>query len=108
KDIVIKSIKSTLKVIDREDANFECLIESFSTSDFTDKVIHNSIAEKIKNMLARDDSKEILFALKIMSNLEISDSRKLQAVKTLIQDINENNFEGESLELIKKMKSEYK
>lgn len=108
KDIVIKSIKSTLKVIDREDGNFECLIESFSTSGFTDKVIHNSIAEKIKNMLARDDSKEILFALKIMSNLDISDSKKLQAVKTLIQDINENNFEGEDLELVKKMKSEYK
>lgn len=108
KDIVIKSIKSTLKVIDREDANFECLIESFSKTNFTDKVIHNSIAEKIKNMLARDESEEILFALKIMSNLEISDSRKLQAIKTLIQDINENNFEEEDLKLIKEMKSQYK
>ncbi len=108
KDIVIKSIKSTLKGIDREDSNFECLIESFSKSSFSDKVIHNSIAEKIKNMLARDENEEILFALKVMGNLEISDSRKLLAVKTLIQDINENNFEGEDIELIKKMKSKYK
>ncbi len=108
KDIVIKSIKTTLKNIDREDANFECLIESFSKSIFTDKVIHNSIAEKIKNMLARDDSEEILFALKIMSNLEITDSKKLQAIKTLIQDINENKFEQEDLKLIKEMKSQNK
>ncbi|MBB4119826.1 hypothetical protein GGR32_002132 [Mesonia hippocampi] len=108
KDIVIKSIKSTLRGIDREDSNFECLIESFSKSSFSDKVIHNSIAEKIKNLLARDENEEILFALKVIGNLEISDSRKLQAIKTLIQDINEQNFEGEGLELIKQMKSEYK
>lgn len=108
KDIVIKSIKSNLRGIDREDSNFECLIESFSKSSFSDKVIHNSIAEKIKNLLARDENEEILFALKIIGNLEISDSRKLQAIKTLIQDINEHNFEGEGLELIKQMKSEYK
>jgi hypothetical protein len=108
KDIIIKSIKSILKVIDREDANFECLIESFSKSSISDKVIHNSIAEKIKNMLARDENEEILFALRTMDNLEITDSRKLQAVKTLIQDINENNFKEDDLELIKKMKSKYK
>ncbi|MEY8021190.1 P-loop NTPase fold protein [Muriicola sp. SD30] len=108
KDIIIKSIKTTLKVIDREDANFECLIESFSKSIFSDKVIQNLIAEKIKNMLARDEKEEVIFALKTMDNLEISDSRKLQAVKTLILDINESNFKEEELKLIKKMKSKYK
>lgn len=108
KDIIVKSIKSTLKVIDRDNVNFKCLIESFSKSRFSDKVIHNLIAEKIKNMLARDENEDILFALKTIDNLDISDPRKLQAVKTLIQDINENNFKEEELELIKKMKSKYK
>ena len=107
KDIVIKAIKTVLKSIDRENENFECLIETFSMSSFSDKVIHNLIAEKVKNLLATDDNNDILFALRIIDNLSIGDTRKLQAVKTLIQDINENNFQDDNLEFIKKMKTKY-
>jgi hypothetical protein len=108
KDIIIKSIKTVLKNIDRESENFECLIETISKSNFSDKVIHNLIADKIKNLLATDENDEILFALRIIDNLDINDSRKLQAVKTLIQDISESNFQDDDLEFIKKMKKEYK
>jgi len=108
KDIIIKSIKTVLKNIERDSENFECLIETISKSSFSDKVIHNLIADKIKNLLATDENDEILFALRIIDNLEINDSKKLKAVKTLIQDINESNFQDDNLEFIKKMKNEYK
>ena len=107
KDIVIKAIKAVLRSIDHKNENFECLIETFSTSSFSDKVIHNQIAEKVKNLLATNDNKNILFALRIIDNLRISDTKKLQAVKTLIQDINENNFQDDNLEFIRKMKTKY-
>ena len=39
--------------------------------------------------------------------MDINDTKKLQAIKTLIQDINESDFEDEELKLIKKMKKKY-
>lgn len=107
KEIIIKSIKTVLRDIERESENFECLIETFSKSELSDKVIHNLIAEKIKHLLASGESEEILFALKIVDNLNISDARKLDAIKTLIQDINEGDFQGDNLKFVKKMKKKY-
>ncbi len=107
KEIIIKSIKTVLKNIERESVNFECLIETLSKLKYSDNAIHNLIAEKIKNLLATEDSEEILFALKIIDNLDINDTHKLQAIKTLIQDINESNFQDKDLKFVKKMKKKY-
>jgi len=107
KDIIIKSIKIVLRNIERESDNFECLIETFSKSKISDKVIHNLIAEKIKHLLATGENEEILFALRIVDNLNISDDRKLDAIKTLIRDINENDFQDDDLRFVKKMKKKH-
>ncbi|MEE9432311.1 MAG: hypothetical protein V3V16_14790, partial [Melioribacteraceae bacterium] len=107
KDIIIRSIKAVLRNMERESKNFECLIEILSKSSFSDKVIHNLIAEKIKNLLATGENDEIHFALRIIDNLDINDAKKLQAIKTLIQDINESNFQDDDLEFVKKMKNKY-
>lgn len=104
KDIVIKAIKTTIRGIDRESTNFKCLLESFANSSFSDKVIYNLIAEKIKNLLASGESEEIIFALRTYKSLAITDAKKSRAIKTLIQDINEDQFTGESLTFVKEMK----
>ena len=67
----------------------------------------NLIAEKIKNLLASGENEEILFALEVVDNLDINDARKLQAIKTLIQDINEGNFDDEEKKFIKNMKRKF-
>jgi len=107
KDIIINSIKTVIRNIERGNENFECLIEAFSKSNFSDNVIYNLIAEKIKHLLATGENEEILFALKIVDNLAISDSRKLDAIKTLIRDINESDFQDDDLKFVKKMKKKY-
>lgn len=107
KEIVIKSIKTVLKDIERENGNFDCLIGFISKLSYSDNVIHNLIAEKIKNLLATDNNDDILFSLGIIDNLKISDTRKLSAIKTLIQDINESGFEDADLKFVKKMKKKY-
>ncbi len=107
KEIIIKSIKTVLRNIERESENFECLIETLLKLKYSDNVIHNLIAEKIKNLLATGESEEIFFALSIIDNLNISDSRKLDAIKTLIRDINESKFLGKELKFIKEMKKKY-
>jgi hypothetical protein len=107
KEIVIKSIKTVLKGIERENGNFDCLIEFISRLSYSDNAIYNLIAEKIKNLLATDNNDDILFSLRIIDNLKISDTRKLSAIKTLIQDINESGFEDEDLKFVKKMKKKY-
>jgi len=108
KDIIIRSIKTVLRNIERESENFECLLENFSVSKFSDNVVHNLIAEKVKNLLATEDNDEILFALRIVDNLNFSDTRKLDAIKTLIRDINESDFQDDDLKFVKKMKKKYK
>lgn len=107
RDVVIKSYKAVLRSVDSERENYKCLIEALSNSEYTDDVIHNLIAEKVKNLLATREKDEILFALRVIENLDIKDSRKLQGVKTLIQDINENVFESDELKFIKKMKKKH-
>jgi len=107
RDIIIKSIKTVLRNIEREDKNFDCLIENFSKSKYSDNVIYNLIAEKIKHLLATREIEKILFALRIVDNLNISDVRKLDAIKTLIRDINESDFQDDDLKFVKKMKNKY-
>ena len=104
KDVIIKSFKSVLRSIERKNENFECLIKRLSNEKFSDSMIHNLIAEKIKPLLASGEKEAILLALKIIENIDISDKLKLDVIKTLIQDINENDFQDDYLEFVKKMK----
>ncbi len=107
-DIIRKSIKMVLRNIDKNDENFECLLEFLSTNKISDNVIHNLIAEKVKNLLASGENDEVLFALKILDKIKVSDARKLNAIKTLVQDINEDDFTGNDLKFVRKMKKKYK
>lgn len=108
KEIVVKSLKILLKDIECKDSNFECLIEYISKLNYLDNVTHNLIAEKIKNILAVNNNDGILFSLGVLDRLNISDTRKLSAIKTLVQDINENGFANEDLKFVRKMKEKYK
>ena len=107
KSIIIKSIKTILKNTDRETTNFKCIIEYISKSKFADNATKNIIAEKIKNQLASANNTEIIFALSILENLTVTDSKKLNAINTLIQDINETNFSDSDKSFVKKMKKKY-
>lgn len=108
KEIIRKSIKTVLQNIEKDDENFTCFIEFLSEDSISDSVIHNLLAEKVKNLIVSKDKDEILFALKIIDKIKISDSRKLNAVKTLIQDIDKEIFDEDELKILKKLEKKLK
>lgn len=108
KKLINKSIKSVLNEIKREKPNFDCLIKFLSNFSDRDNVVDNLIAEKVKNLLATANNDEILFAVQILENIKITATRKLNAIKAFIQDLDERKFEGKDLKKIKKIKKKYK
>lgn len=108
KETIRKSIKTVLRNIEKDDDNFTCFIQFISENTIFDSVIHNLLAEKVKHLIVSDNKDEILFALGIIDKIKISDSRKLRAIKTLIQDINKEIFEDDELKILKKLEKKLK
>ncbi len=108
-EAIRKSIKIVLKELDKNDYNFTGLIEFLSTESISDNVIHNLIAEKIKHLLVSHNKEDILFAIKTIDKIKISDSRKKEAIRILIQDINKETFtEEDDLKLLNRVEKKLK
>lgn len=103
KETIRRSIKTLLRKIEKDDENFTCVIEFLTGNSISDGVIQNLVAEKVKHLIVSDNKDEILFALKIIDKIQISDSRKSNALKTLIQDINKEIFDEDELKVLKKL-----
>ena len=108
-DAIKKGIKKTIRELERDDVNYNCLIEFFSRSNLSDGVIQNLLAEKIKPLLVSDSKDDILFALEVTDRLSISDSRKKNAIRVLIKDINRKSFtDKEEMRLLKRVERKIK
>ncbi len=109
KDVVANAVNRVLEKIENDKGNFRCLLEYLSNSEISNGKTYNLIAGKIKSLLASSNSDEILFAIKILGNLKVGDieESKLEAIKVLLQDIDESKFNDDDKNLIKKIKEIY-
>ncbi|APT76058.1 hypothetical protein LN42_06440 [Marinitoga sp. 1137] len=107
KDIFEEAIYQIIKNIENSQEYFKCLIEKISNYEFLNKDIYDLIAERIKPLLVSSNAEDILFAFKVLDSLKIDKitKTKLEAIKVLIQDIDEKKFQGDEAGLIKKVKN---
>lgn len=108
KETIRKSIKTVLRKIEKDDDNFTCFIEFLSENSISDSIIQNLLAEKVKHLIVSDNKEEILFALRIIDKIQIGDSRKSDAIKTLIQDINKEILDEDELKILKRIEKKLK
>ena len=99
-DSLIKNgIKTILNNDSPIDENSKSLINFIIQHKLVDETISNTLASKIKPLLISLNKDDLLFALKVLSEIDIHDAEKRKMIKWLLSDININEFDDNEKQL---------
>ncbi|MFA6184504.1 MAG: P-loop NTPase fold protein [Parcubacteria group bacterium] len=100
------AIKTILENLTKEnnESRFKCFLEFVVANGLIDKNITNIIINKVRPLLGATNE-EIIFSLKIIDKLEDIDDKKKQMIKTILEGLEENDFDEQGKELLISAKS---
>jgi len=105
KNIIKNSVKTILDNLSKEsnEARFKCFLEFVVNNELADKNITSIIINKVRPLLGATNE-EIAFSLKIIDKLKDIDDKKKKMIKTILEGLDDNDFDGEEKKLLEEVK----
>ncbi|MCK4524891.1 MAG: hypothetical protein KAU07_00435 [Candidatus Andersenbacteria bacterium] len=105
KTIIKNSVKTILNNLSKEndEVHFKCFLEFIANNDLIDRNITSTIINKVRPLLGATNE-EIVFSLKIIDKLKNIDDKKKKMIKTILEGLDENDFNDEEKKLLSEIK----
>lgn len=105
KTIIKNSVKTILDSLSKEsdEVRFKCFLEFVVNNDLIDENITSAIINKVRPLLGATNE-EIIFSLKIINKLEEIDDKKKKMIKTILEGLDDNDFDDEGKKLLTEVK----